>query len=129
MSSPDQSNLSSRERQVMDVLFEVGEATVAEIMEKMPDPPGYSAVRTTVGRLESKGHLKHRTDGPRYIFSPVVTREKARDSAVAKLVGTFFNGSVSQAVSGLLGQSVNNVSERELGELARIIEKAKRGEL
>ena len=89
--------LSRRERQIMDALYTLGEATVGEVMDRMPDPPSYSAVRATLRVLEEKGHAKHKQDGPRYLYLPTVSRDKAQSNALKHVVGTFFGGSVEQA--------------------------------
>src|SRR5580700_11006607 len=91
--------LSRRERQIMDVLYQKGRATVTEVMEGLPDPPGYSAVRSMLRILESKGHIRHEKDGARFVFLPVVNRDKATRSAIRHLIQTFFNGSPERAVA------------------------------
>jgi BlaI family penicillinase repressor len=88
-----QSKLSRRERQIMDAIYQLGRATVAEVMEKMADPPSYSAVRALMGILEQKGQLAHEQEGARYVYRPVVSVAKAQKSALKRLVDTFFNGS------------------------------------
>jgi predicted transcriptional regulator len=118
-------NLSNRERQIMDILYRSGQATAAEVQSQLPDPPSYSAVRATLRILEEKGHVQHDQDGPRYIFRPAVTRDKATRSAVRHLVRTFFNGSAEQAVATLLDESSSKLSEDELARLAGIIDKAR----
>ncbi|MEO6066358.1 MAG: BlaI/MecI/CopY family transcriptional regulator, partial [Gemmatimonadales bacterium] len=90
--------LTRRERQIMDVLFRQGEATVTEVMEALPDPPSYSAVRATLRILEEKGHIRHREEGPRYVFLPKVEPQRARRAALEHLLDTFFAGSAEQAV-------------------------------
>lgn len=97
--------LSRRERQIMDVLFARGHATVAEVMEDMPDPPSYSAVRATLRILEEKGHANHFQDGPRYVYRPSMDPERARTAALSHLVETFFDGSAEEAMVTLLGLS------------------------
>lgn len=116
--------LSRRERQIMDALYTLGEATVGEVMEKMPDPPSYSAVRATLRVLEEKGHVKHKQDGPRYLYLPTVPRDKAQSRALKHLVGTFFGGSVEQAVMALLSMPETNLSEDQLEQLARQVRQA-----
>ena len=110
--------LSRRERQIMDVIYRSGRATAADVMEQMPDPPSYSAVRAMLRLLEEKGHLQHEQDGPRYVFVPTVGREKARRSALRHIVSTFFDGSVEQAVAALLDGSDARLSEAELTRLS-----------
>ena len=116
--------LSRREREVMDVLHRLGEATVAEVMEEIPDPPTYSAVRSVVRILENKGHISHREDGPRYVYAPAVKREKARRAALDQLVDTFFEGSSEQALVALLRRSDLSMSESQIERLAKAVRKA-----
>jgi predicted transcriptional regulator len=118
-------NLSTRERQIMDILYRFGEASAAEVQANMPDPPSYSAVRATLRILEDKGHVQHQQDGPRYLFKPAVARDKAKRSAVKHLIRTFFDGSTEQAVATLLGDSSSKMSRDELDRLAKLIEKAR----
>jgi BlaI family transcriptional regulator, penicillinase repressor len=94
--------LSRRQRQIMDVLFRCGEATVADVVAELPDRATYSAVRAVLRTLEDKGHVRHRADGPRYVYAPTLARETARRTAAAHLVTTFFDGSTVQAVAALL---------------------------
>jgi predicted transcriptional regulator len=110
----------------MDVVFELGEATAAEILERLDDPPSYSAVRALLTILEEKGHLTHRKEGARYIYGPTLNPEKAKQSALSYLVKTFFGGSAPQVVATLL--STGDLSKEELDELARLIDEAKREE-
>lgn len=125
MAPKEHSYLSRRERQIMDVLYRLGRATVAEVMENIEDPPGYSAVRAMLRILEEKGHLRHEQDGPRYVFIPRVTRDRARRSALTHVIQTFFDGSTEEAVAALLGMSQSTLSEEELDRLSKLIEDAK----
>ena len=118
--------LSRRERQIMDVIYQRGQATAAEVLEGLPDPPSYSAVRAMLRVLEEKGHLRHEQQGPRYVFLPTVPREQARQSALKQLVQTFFDGSTEQAVAALLDQSARTLSDGELDRLARLIDQARK---
>jgi BlaI family penicillinase repressor len=118
--------LSRRERQIMDVIYTQGSATVREVMDSMPDPPGYSAVRAMLRILEEKGHLEHRQEGPRYVYQPVVPREEARESALKRLLGTFFDGSAERAVAALLDLSSADLGQEELDRLAAMIEVARK---
>lgn len=108
----------------MDILFQRGEATVADVRESMPDPPSYSAVRTHLRILEEKGHVKHDQDGPRYVFRPSMAKEKAKRRALHHLVQTFFNGSAEQAMAALLGDAPD-LSEDELTRMQALIESAR----
>ena len=119
-------NLSRRERQIMDIVYQCGSATATQVMDALPEPPSYSAVRAMLRILEEKGHLTHSTDGPRYVYSPVVPRTAARQSALRQVVRTFFNDSAPDAVAALLDMSGRRLSRDELTELERLIEKAKR---
>ena len=124
MAEQMQAGLSRRERQIMDAIYRLERATAAEVMEAIPDPPSYSAVRAMLRVLEEKGHLKHEQDGPRYVFSPIVARDTARRSAMKHLVRTFFDGSTEGAVAALL-QTEGQLSRAELERLSGLIEKAK----
>ena len=120
-----QHKLSRRERQIMDVLYRLGRATVSEILAAIPDPPSYSAVRAMLRILEEKQHITHEEKDLRYVYLPVVSREKARRSALRHMLDTFFDGSPEQAVATLLDVSARNLSEEELDRLAALIQKAK----
>lgn len=121
-------DLSRRERQIMEVLFRRGRATVAEVRSDIPDPPSYSAVRTLLGLLESKRQVRHEVDGRRFVYEPVVAREKARGSAVRNLLRTFFDDSVELAVASLLDSSERNLTEEELARIEQIVARARRGD-
>ncbi len=121
----DQHKLSRRERQIMDVLYRLGKASAADVHEALPDAPSYSAVRAMLRVLEEKGHIRHEAQDLRYVFIPVVSREKARRSAVRHLLETFFEGSPEQAVATLLDVSAENLSPEELDRLAAMVEKAR----
>jgi len=110
----------------MDILYERGRSTVADVIESLPDPPSYSAVRALLRILENKGHIKHEQDGAKYVFQPTVNREKARHSAVAHLLQTFFEGSAESAVATLLDVSSSRLSDAELTRLAKLIDKARK---
>jgi predicted transcriptional regulator len=121
----EQQKLSRRERQIMDVLYRMGRATAAEVHQAIPDPPGYSAVRAMLRVLEEKKHIRHEEKDLRYVFIPVVPRDKARRSAVRHLLDTFFDGSPEQAVATLLDVSGDKLSQDKFDQLAALIEKAK----
>jgi predicted transcriptional regulator len=120
-----QQGLSRRERQIMDILYRSGKASASEVRIAMPDPPSYSAVRAMLRVLEEKGHVKHREEGLKYVFTPVVAREKAKRSAVRHVMETFFNGSAEQIVAALLDVSSTSLTREELDRMAEMIEKAK----
>jgi predicted transcriptional regulator len=121
------STLSRRERQIMDVLYRKESATAAEVMENLPDPPSYSAVRALLRILEQKGHIRHEEKAGKYIFMPTLQREKAKRSAIRHLVHTFFDGSAEDAVAALLDSSSSKLSEPELDRLQELIDKARKG--
>ena len=114
--------LSRRERQIMDIIYRLGEATAAEVMENLPDPPSYSAVRALMRILEEKTHLRHRQEGPRYVYTPTVPLDAAKQSALKHVLSTFFEGSVSQAVAALLDLGRDDLTDAELERLARLID-------
>ena len=121
--------LSRRERQIMDIVYRRGKATAAQILAEMSDPPSYSAIRALLRILVDKKHLHHRADGPRYVYSPAVPRQKARARALAQVVNTFFEGSALKAASALLGSSQRKLTKVELDELSALIDAArKRGQ-
>jgi predicted transcriptional regulator len=126
MGASTTTQLSRRERQIMDVIYARGRATVAEVRELLPDPPTYSAVRALLRILEEKGHLRHEQEGPRYVFLPTVPAEKARESALRHLLRTFFDGSAEGAVAALLELEASELSEEEFDRLAERIEQARR---
>src|SRR5208283_4738964 len=103
-------NLSRRERQIMDILYQRGRATGAEIHQTLPDAPTYSAVRAKLRVLEEKGHVRHQEEALRYVYLPVVARDSARRSALRHMVSTFFEGSVEEAVAALLDPSMARLS-------------------
>ena len=119
-------NLSRRERQIMDAIYRLGRATVQDVLEQLPDPPSYSAVRALMRVLEEKGYVKHIQDGPRYVFYPTISREKAKKSALKHLLTTFFNGSLEDAVAALITVAPGDVSNEQLDRLAQLIEQAKK---
>ena len=126
MKDPHQ-ELSARERQIMDVLFRLGRATVADVRDRMADPPSYSAVRATLRILEEKGRVHHEQDGPRYVYVPAVAPERARRQALRHVVQTFFEGSPEEAALALLRMSDLEIADDEIERLTRRIEQA-RGE-
>jgi len=118
--------LSRRERQIMDLLYQRGRATAAEVQENLPDPPSYSAVRAMLRVLEDKGHVRHEQDGPRYVYVPRVARDRAKRSALRHVVRTFFDGSKEQLVAALLDDKSTELSKDELDRLAGLIERARK---
>ena len=119
-------NLSRRERQIMDIIYQRGEGSVAAVLKDLPDPPSYSAVRAMLRILEDKGVLSHRKEGPRYIYSPTLPRQRAARSALRRVLQTFFDGSTEHAVAALLDISESELSDAELRRLAALIEQARK---
>ena len=122
--TPPLPKLTRRERQIVDVLYQLDGATVAEVVERLVDPPSYSAVRATLNVLEEKGHVVHRQDGPRYVYLPAIPADKARGVAISHLVQTFFGGSAERAVAALLEMSDTELSNADLERLAERIKLA-----
>ncbi len=118
-------HLSRRERQIMDVIYQLGRATVTEVMDRVPDPPSYSAVRAMMRVLEEKSLLRHHQDGPRYVYTPTVSHAKATNSALTRMLTTFFDGSTERAVAALLDMSSSKLNQEELDRLALLIEQAR----
>jgi BlaI family penicillinase repressor len=119
-------NLSRRERQIMDILHAKGQATAAEVLAAMPEPPSYSAVRALLRILEEKGYAKHHREGARYVFLPRTSPETARRSALKRVVSTFFQGSVTQAMAALLESADATLSDKELSKLQELIKNARK---
>ncbi len=113
--------LSRRETQIMDVLYRAGEASVADVLSALPDPPGYSAVRALLRILEDKGHVTHVEDGKRYVYRPVRARQSAAQSALRQVVRTFFAGSVAQTVATLLSPAEADLSDDDFARLQTLI--------
>jgi len=120
--------LSRRERQIMDILYQRGKASASEVREAMGDAPSYSAVRAMLRVLEDKGHARHQAEGLKYVYVPTVPRDKAKRSAVKHLLDTFFAGSPEQIVAALLDVSATRLTRDELDRMGEMIEKAKREE-
>lgn len=120
--------LSRRERQIMDALFESGELSAQDVRAAIPDAPGYSAVRALLAKLVEKKIVDFREDGPRYIYFPVVAQEEARTSALQKMLKTFFGGSTAAAVNALLGMNKEKLSAEEIDQLQQAIDEAAKTE-
>ena len=121
-------HLSRRERQIMDIIYELAEVTAQDVTDRLPEPPSYSAVRAMLRKLEEKGHIMHREDGAKYVYFPVVNHEQASRNAITRLVKTFYDGSAAQAVNALLGMSVNDISKEDLEAIERMVTAAKNKE-
>jgi BlaI family transcriptional regulator, penicillinase repressor len=116
--------LGRRERQIMDVIYRRGQASVAEVRGDLPDPPSYSAVRAMLGLLEDKGYLRHQQQGLKYVYLPADDTSKVRNSALQHMVRTFFEGSPEKAVAALLEMSDRKLSPKDKHYLAQLIKKA-----
>ncbi len=118
--------LGRREAQIMDVIYRLREGSVADVLAQLPDPPSYSSVRTMIRLLESKGYLKHRVEGTKYVYRPSQSRETAVRSAIRHLMKTFFSGSATDAVAAILDDSSENLTEDDLRRLEQFIDKARK---
>ena len=124
MATPQSLKLTRREREIMDILFRLGEASGEEVRERLIDPPSYSAVRAMLVRLEAKGHIRHRESGLRYVYAPTTSPAAARRTALKQYVRTFFGGSLGGMVSSLLRQET--WTDQELETLAGEIERVRK---
>lgn len=120
------SELTRRERQIMDIIYRLGRATAQDVLSHLDDPPSYSAVRALLRLLEERGHVRHVADGQKYVYLPAVGRSDARRSALAHVVRTFFGGSVEQTIATLVDSSRSKLSKVELDRLSDLIEKARK---
>lgn len=118
-------NLTRRERQIIDVIYRLGSASVADVLDNLADPPSYSAVRALMRLMEEKGYIKHKKLGAKYIYSPTQSRTNASKSALKHLVQTFFDNSTEDAVVALLDSSELKLSSKEIDRITKIIDKAK----
>lgn len=125
MSTSELPNLSRRERQIMDLIFEHGELTAQQVMDKMPDAPAYATVRSLLRILEEKGHLVHYKSGRQFVYKSATSTEKVRKKSLSHVLKTFFGGSITEAVATFINDSDSNLSKDELDELAAIIKAAK----
>ena len=126
MARARQESLSRRERQIVEIVYRLGEATVADVQRELPDPPSYSAVRALLRILEEKDHLRHREDGPRYVYAPRVPREKAARPALKGVLDNFFDGSREKLVAALLDDGAAELSPEELDNLQGLIARARK---
>ncbi len=116
---------SRREREIMAALYKLGKASAAQIHAEIPDPPSYTAIRTLLTILEKKGHVRHDSDGTRYVYEPRVARREMGQRAFANLLKTFYDNSVSDAVAAMLSGEDSRISREELDRLAKLIAKAR----
>lgn len=120
------SDLGRRERQIVEVVYRLGRASVNDVLDNLPDPPSYSSVRAMLRILESKGHLKHEQEGPRYVYLPAVRGDRASRSALDHLVRTFFGGSTSRALAALLEDRDARLSDEDIERLSKLIQKTRK---
>ena len=120
----DQSQLSRRERQIMDIVYARGEASATHVLNELPNPPSRASVRTMLRILEERGHLKHYKKSREFIYQPIRPRKRAGQSALRRVLSTFFDGSLEQAVVAHLGDSAAELSTKELNRLAKLIRQA-----
>jgi predicted transcriptional regulator len=125
MSNP-YAELGRRERQIMDILYQRGRATAADVLAELADPPSYSAVRGMLRLLEKKGHVRHAWDGPRHVYQPTKNPDQMKKTAARHLLRTFFNNSMESAVAAMLGSAEHVPSQEELKRLAQLVERARR---
>lgn len=126
MSNKELKTLSRREQQIMDIIYSRGEASANEVMENLSDPPSYSAVRALLRILEEKGHLRHKQDGQRYVYSPTLARDRAKHSALRRVLQIFFGDSAEEAVAALLDISQERLSDDELQRMEELIKQARK---
>jgi predicted transcriptional regulator len=122
-SSPAKDGFSRREREIMDALYKLGKGSAAQILEEIADPPTYTAMRSHLTILEKKGHVRHTSDGTRYIYEPLVAREQMGRRAIETLMSTFYGNSVERVVAAMLEQE--DIEPETLDRLAKLIAKAK----
>jgi BlaI family transcriptional regulator, penicillinase repressor len=126
MKKPHDAGLGARERQIMDAIYELREASVAEVLAKLSDPPSYSSVRTMIRSLEAKGHLRHRQVSTRYVYRPAHSRQNVERSALRHLIQTFFGGSATAVVAAILDPSMATLSDDDVTRLELLIQDARR---
>jgi predicted transcriptional regulator len=127
MSSKHHSDgLGARERQIMDVIYQLEEASVGDVLDRLADPPSYSAVRTMIRALEKKGLLRHRQVGTKYVYRPKTSRESASRSALRHVMRTFFGGSPTDAVAAILDDSASKLTRGDLERLEKLIDQARK---
>lgn len=126
MIAPTPLDLGRRERQIMEAVYARGEASVSEVLAALRDPPGYSAVRAMCNMLAEKGHLRRKKAGKKFLYLPVVAREKVRHSALRRVLDTFFGGSAVEVVASLIEMDRETLSSKDLKRLSRMIEEARK---
>ncbi|MEN6625138.1 MAG: BlaI/MecI/CopY family transcriptional regulator [Candidatus Sumerlaeia bacterium] len=124
MTNPAPLDLGRRERQIMEIVYAKGQASVSDVLDALPDPPSYSAVRAMLNLLEEKGHLRRKASGRKFLYIPTVPRAKARRAAIRNLLQTFFGGSVGEAIASMIEQE--NLSGDDLDRLSELIDHARK---
>ena len=122
MNRIEKGEMSRRERQIMDILYRLGQASAKEVLENLPDPPSYSAVRALMATLESKGMVKHSKDSRRYIYKPAITEKRARRSAISNLLSTFFDGKPDRLVAALLDPKDMQLKKEEIRKIREALD-------
>jgi predicted transcriptional regulator len=122
----DSSQLGRREREILDIVFRLEQASVGDVMQQMADPPAYDSVRTMLRLLERKGFVKHRKDGTKYVYRPTQSRSSASKSALSHLMATFFENSVADTMAAALDLKSDNLQDEEIAKLQTLIDKARR---
>ncbi len=122
MNRLEKGQLSRRERQIIDILYRLGKATAQDVLDELPDPPSYSAVRALLATLENKDMVKHSKEGRRYLYTPAITEQKAKKTAIKNLLGTFFQGKPENLVAALLDPSDQQLSKNEIDEIRKLIQ-------
>src|SRR5579871_2914699 len=127
MSNPLSHRLSRRERQIMDIIYMLGQASAAQVLEALPDPPSLSSVRKLILILEQRGHLTHKQEGQRFVYLPTQPRQSAARSAMRQILTTFFGGNLETAVATLLSEAETELSDEEAARLSSLIESSRAG--
>ncbi|MGD7652885.1 MAG: BlaI/MecI/CopY family transcriptional regulator [Verrucomicrobiales bacterium] len=127
MKREDHDRFSARERQVMDILFRRGRASAEDVLNELPDPPSYSAVRALMATLEGKGMVKHSKEGRRYVYEPAVPEKKAKRTALNRLLETFFDGRPERLVAALLDPEDQRLSKQEIDRIRELIDSGGKG--
>ncbi len=122
MNGTEKGGMSRRERQIMDILYRLGQASAKEVMENLPDPPSYSAVRALMATLESKGMVKHSKESRRYIYKPLIAGKRARRSALSNLLSTFFEGRPEKLVAALLDPADMQLDKKEIEKIREALD-------
>lgn len=123
MNRIEKGQMSRRERQIMDILYRLGQASAKEVQDNLPDPPSYSAVRALMATLETKGMVKHSKDSRRYIYKPAITEKRARRSAISNLLSTFFDGKPDKLVAALLDPKDMHLKKEEIEKIRETLDK------